>query len=502
MKIILIVLMLFSFVLLFSQTVNGSLEDYGEYKILKVWGSHYQRGYAEGFLLADNIMNLSKNYFLSYLFQNNATSYESARAYFLQNFQIEPKYINEAQGLINGVRDSGANLYSSVLNRDLDYNDILFSSSITDISAVFSMNVQLGCCSLSSWGISTSYDSQLSGNLVITRHVDWSSNNVLLQNHLLVVHFPEEETETSWISFTYPGFLGALSAINQNGLASFMDMANNNSHPNPAPYYPTLLSARDAIEMQDYNSDGITDFNDFVDALGNHLPISGSLFQVVYSDSAIVVESNNQNGVVVRTIEDNSIPPIIYGTNLVLTNHFRKLYQPVYCYRYENFADSLSQNSFVDIQRSSNLTSACAGISANIQKIQYIPSISKVKWAVAQANLPAYQNDFNDFNITELFEGVSSQNNSYQTSQKDILIYPNPVSKGYFSVKFTEKIPAVYNLDLFNLKGDRVGRYSNSTTNQSGGKFYLNTKKLPSGLYFYKLIGENWTKSGKVMIIH
>ncbi len=85
---------------------------------------------------------------------NNATLYASCRDFFLQNFGVEDKYHDEAEGVIDGIQNSGISLYSSVLNRDLDEIDVLVANSLVDFVALISnqTGIWFGCSSLSSWG--------------------------------------------------------------------------------------------------------------------------------------------------------------------------------------------------------------------------------------------------------------------------------------------------------------------------------------------------------------
>ena len=218
----------------FAQVVNGDTLTVDGKKILKVWGTHSERGYAYGYLMAENIKEVFEGYVLGSLFFNSATLYTNTRNYFIDNFEVEQKYIYESIAMINGIQAAGVSIFCSVLNRDLDEIDILLSNSIVDIAALGGDNFtnRFGCSSLSSWGQNTIQDPDLNGQLVITRNMDWTPHPTLLDNHLLVVQFPSEPDEISWLSFTFAGMFGALSAINENGVATFMNMGNYNNHPN------------------------------------------------------------------------------------------------------------------------------------------------------------------------------------------------------------------------------------------------------------------------------
>ena len=131
---------------LYTQIVNGELLTIEDKKVLKIWGTHFERGYAHGFLLGDEIKELTVEYFINYVFGGNAPTYEYTRNYFLSHFSIEEKYQTEVEAMIAGIEDSGTSLYSSVLQRDLDATDVLMSNAITDFSAMnYAEDLDLGC---------------------------------------------------------------------------------------------------------------------------------------------------------------------------------------------------------------------------------------------------------------------------------------------------------------------------------------------------------------------
>ena len=47
-----LLLILFALALPLAAQVNGNLQYIGDKAILQVWGDHYQRGYAQGYLFA------------------------------------------------------------------------------------------------------------------------------------------------------------------------------------------------------------------------------------------------------------------------------------------------------------------------------------------------------------------------------------------------------------------------------------------------------------------
>ncbi|MBT4333108.1 MAG: T9SS type A sorting domain-containing protein [Candidatus Cloacimonetes bacterium] len=479
---------LFIFTIINAQIVNGDTLSVDGKKILKVWGTHYERGYATGYLFGDKIKDISEDYFISALFGGSSYLYESTRIYFIANFQIEEKYISETEGIIDGMIEADILLFSDILGRDIDANDILFSNAVVDIASMVDLDYDFGCSSLSSWGGNTSLDPELDGDLVITRNMDWTPHPTLLENHLLVVHFPSESDEVNWLSFTFPGFIGGLSSLNENGLCAFMNMGNHNEHPNTFSFHPILLSVRNGIEVYDYDGNYDIDPEDVQAAIEENYQLSGSIIHTANSQSGLIIECNNQNGVATRDDNDNTVIP---SEHLASTNHFRELYPPAGCYRYDNIADSLSNNTEMSIERSWNLLNGAAGVYSNIHTIQYVPTLNLIKWSTAKVGTPAYQIEPTVFDTEELFTYSTSANPQYYQEDSFLSVSPNPF---YESTKLSFTLPKTTDVKLciYNVKGHKIRTLLSEVLVQGNHSISWdgtdeNGKKISSGIYFYTL---------------
>ncbi|MCF7859507.1 MAG: hypothetical protein K9N07_09355 [Candidatus Cloacimonetes bacterium] len=447
-------LIYFLAVVIQAQIINGDILSVDGKKILKVWGTHYERGYAAGYFMGDKIKSLSENYFIGTFFGGNAYLYENTKEYFLEFFEIEPKYHAETEGMIDGMIEADIVLFSNTLDRDIDENDILLANAIVDLSALrgLGVNYDFGCSSLSSWGDNTAGDLELQGDLVITRNMDWTLHPELLENHLLVVHFPSESNEVNWLSFTFPGFIGCLSGINENELSAFMNMGNRNDHTNNYTYHPILLSIRNGIEVFDYNGDYEITPDDILAAVEDNFQLSGSIIHAASNEGGLIIECNNQYGVVSRDDNDNTMLPL---EHLAATNHFRELYPPVSCYRYENISDSLSVNPYITIERSWNLMAAAAGVSTNLHTIQYVPSLQLIKWSTADLGSPAYQNEPTTFDLDDLFTSNASSDQHYIQQNSFLSATPNPFNT-FTNLAFTLPRTSDVRLTVYNVKGHKI----------------------------------------------
>ena len=498
-----VLLIIISITFLSAQQPQGYIEYKEDKMIIRVWGTHYERGYAQGYLLCDEIVDVFTTYFLAYLFGNNASIYNATRSVFEASFVVDDKYITEGMGVLDGIVAGGQSLYCSVLGRDLDITDLMMSNSLIDYSDDKGL---LGgndlCSSLTSWGTSTDNSPELSGESIITRFLDWTPHTTLLNNQLILVSFPSEPDEQKWISFTFAGLFGCLSTINEAGVGSFLNVGNIDSYDPTDTFNPIFLSIRNGIETADYDSNGQCNPMDVVKAVSDDVQRTGSIINVIAStekDSfSLVIECNNMKGVAVRTKEDNTV---IVGDNLAATNHFRKLYSPVYCYRYDHIADSLLINTQINPLRSWNLLSGAAGISTNIQMIQYVPWSGKILWSARTGSVPAYQLAPTSFTTNELFDYVSVNppipDQEYALFINEIYPYPAKefVNVSYYSKKAKEVSCAVYDV-----KG-RIVTYQKLLAHAGKNEFMLHFSDISSGIYFMKLDDNNFSTITKMLIV-
>jgi hypothetical protein len=502
--------------------VQGELTSVGDKRVLKVWGTHYERGYAVGYLQAAEIMDGFTSYFLGSVFMNNANTYNYYLNIFLGSVIIDAVYQQEVGGIIDGMTAAGQALHCTTLGRDITTDDLMMLNSIVDLSGAFDLG-DFGCSSFSAWGAATAADPQLAGEMVITRLMDWSMHPYLFANSLLVVHFPAEADEQPWMSFTYPGFIGTLSGINAQQVSAFMNMGNHHEHPTVQACHPILFTIRNGLEQVDYNNDGICSNDDITQAISDKVQLSGHIIHATDADGALIIECNNENGVATRSYLDNTVIPEF---ELVATNHFRTLYAPTGCYRYTSFSDSLMANAQITVQRSWDVTAGAGGITTNIHAIQYVPSLDLVLWSTATTGHAAYTLAPTPFTISTLFDQPSAAPGHVAAPTAWMQVYPNPVQLSaarrgaVTTIAFELSNPcSTAQIEIFNLRGQTVRELEMGISGSGSGLSSrpqrrdlsfsttwdgLNHAHQPvsSGLYLCRLVADGTTVAQqKIMVI-
>jgi hypothetical protein len=404
---------------------NGRMRTKGSpsQKYLKVWGSHYEMGYAQGYLLAEEAMaNMirfavgnSSNHMVSPI------EYEYfVRPYFNQQFVISQKYQDEAQGAYDGCVAKGVDLTHPALGRDIVVEDILCLSAMCDFNV-------FGCSSISGWGESTDIDDTLQGGLVIARDLDYRSGQYTCigNTSVIIAYEPDDLDEQPFVAVTIAGLIGCLSGVNREGVGLCCDYGNHRdtSYIPPHSLVPFSMACRNALESVDPDSNGIDDIFDLVHAIRDSSSLTCwdvhlfSPYDATHQVPAAILEINNV-GDSLRYVTDNILSPQINSDwNIAVTNHERVLYPPVYCYRYQSMADSINADFHITTSRAVAIENAVAGWSSFAGTIHLMvfranvikehPDWPSIGVSYAYRNEGAHVHKIHFYSWSELFDGTT-----------------------------------------------------------------------------------------------
>jgi hypothetical protein len=371
-----------------APSVNGEiLSDQGGVTLLKVWGTHHQRGFAQGFLMADGIADLHGRYIVSHFRERYAMARDILQD--ASSFLIPDAYVEEARGGAEGLAAAGI--------EGLDAWDWLLMNAFLDVTPLLPDLPDLslsgpGCSTLLSWG-------EGAGGPVATRHLDWGAYPGLIGNNLVVVHLPAEPDEQPWAMVGFNGMSGALSGMNRSGLAGFMHVTTDRTHgegDTGRGYIPIWYALRQGLEKKDFNGDGRCDTQDFRQALlsGEQGFADGFIAALMGPDNgappAVVAEIAPQEPHHVFRTE--SFEDQIPGRNLYAANReIARLGQRNYCGRYAAVAAELGREADPDAARCWTLMRDHSNSGArgwdNLQFMQYDASVGVLKLSVYDSEL-------------------------------------------------------------------------------------------------------------------
>lgn len=475
-------------------------------KVIFVQGDHYERGLGYGYLGGEQIKDVAVNYYLYRFFGNNMGVYNYYISYFQNNFEIEDKYRTEAGGIIDGMRLGGIDLYSEVMGRELDSLDILFANVIVDFRALYAKRegkdipLYMGCSSLTSYGESTADDPELNGETVITRLLDWSVDEVLTRNQVMIVHNNTTEGERNFVTLGFAGMMGGLSIMSDSGLSAFHNVGNYYSDPVGPPFHPMHFTIRNAVETDDYNGDGSNDAYDVYQAVLDKNRSDSYIIEAAAPAAApypsLAVEANNASGAVVR---DYSVNDPRFGQNLVTTNHHRKLYDPIYCYRYENITDSLTANEKAGIKRNRDVLCSAAGHGGTYQAIQFIPSQKKFSVSVSNSSTSGNLAEVTEFLMDTLFNTTGIEETVPETAAL-LSVYPNPFNPEC-RITLNLKKDTFGELKIYTSAGELAGAISKGAFRKGISSYTFDGSALNSGVYFISFISEGKVVMKKSVLI-
>ena len=480
---------------------NGSVEYIGNIRILNLWGTWEEMGYAHGYLMGPDIGQVFHEYFLE--IAGGVNNYEMSRAYFQTYFYVPAEFEDYTQGMVAGIADTVA-LYSDSLERNIDYIDICVVSATPDIST-FKGFGGFQCSSVSSWGNATESDPDLSGSPAISRNLDYyvDTHGTVLDNNLLITFDPDDGQD--WVSVGFPGFSGCLSGMNESGLSASLNMGNHQGTSQYGdPFVPICMAQALGLADNDINSSGSFDVEDMKYALTNWNRCNSYAIHVVADrdlagqDSAsVVVEISNHDGFAYRYSTDE---PDIAPCRMILTNHHRVLIQPVSCFRYSYMMDSLTANPDVTLDRLWNFMGAVGwpaspGSGGTIQTMVFMPEQLEMALAFATPTTPSYQRDPQWIEWTDIFPNHSPQGIEGSSAPDEYLsAVPNPSSDVVY-LEFTESAGDIYIYDS-------CGRMVEAGVTRTGStSAEVDFTELPGGMYTISAGIEGRSVSQEVVIL-
>ncbi len=406
-----------------AQNVNGVVVlDSLNLKVIRVWGTHQERGYACGYLLAGDLEQMLNNY-VKPIF---GASYSTARSLVNagNDLQIDQEYYSEAQAMVDGLTAVTGNPGS------LDVLDVLVGNCLLDLMSLLGMKCNMGCSSLLNWGDAT-LGTPLDGKAVISRHLDWQINGTLINNQVMVVHQPSGPGKQNFALIGFAGMMSALSGVNatMGVFQHVMDDFSGNGQHN-LQFKPVWFALRDALEHADYNGDGnsnVMDLKASLDDSPNGFAdawIISALAATQPNDSLTAMIAEITPAAPTHTYRFNTYPDSIPGDNLYTANNqIARNNAMHFCTRYNAIRSHLGNGTLIGLNENWNLMRDWSHLSHNIQFMQFAPEASHLKIAV-RTNQPAYQSNAVTFNLGDLLNQTTGFPNN--ESGNTFTLWPNP----------------------------------------------------------------------------
>jgi hypothetical protein len=286
------------------QDPHGRVDLVGELKILHVWGTPAERGYAHGFLLASEVTRVGIGEFTA-RFAPKPALLKLARDAVARLIEYPEDVQQEIEGLYQGLLDSKVDLDMPKLGRSFDLTDLLVANALD----VFGL---MGCSGFTVWG-----DEVQGGGVLTARNFDWPFTGMHLLDGTIVCveHFANGRAVAS---VTWPGYVATVTGVSSEGVAAFLHVGTGKISMTPEPSsWPTAVAAR-RILKELLPADGDKSFAKAKELLGNTSPPAGYLTRVVLP----IVPVGGAPVAVFETDRDESVKAEPAKGVSVVTNHF------------------------------------------------------------------------------------------------------------------------------------------------------------------------------------
>lgn len=478
-------------VLLSAQSVNGIIySDTAGILVVKIWGTHQERGYALGYLTGDRITDV----ILNYVKPEFGPFYTLARNTILQgnDLSIPTDYNDEAQAIIDGMDAAGFN------TGNLDKTDILVGNTFLDITNLLSLNMGMNCSALMSWNDATA-GTDLNGTSVVTRHLDWEYSTVLNRNHIVTVHFPSEAGEHKWLLTGFSGMMSVLSGFNPD-FSAFQNMMDD--YPTPGlhnkQYMPIWFALRKALEAEDYNGDGNRDVMDVRSALQD-CPngfadgfIISALARSHPVDSLVALVAELAATNPTHTFRSSSYPDSIPGDNLYTANYqIARNNLMHFCSRYNGIRNHIGNGTMISTDTSWNLMRDWSHLPNNIQFMQYAPEVDLFRLSVRTGTSLPYQIEPVTFSINDLFDNPATGTGDVKTSPVVVCSFNR--QSGTIEIRANDQLQSA---QVFDLTGRTAAMVSPDNTRQ----LFIPVTDWPTGIYLVRLTTSAGTVVRKVFV--
>jgi hypothetical protein len=283
--------------------VHGRLEEHQGLRVLHVWGTAKERGFAHGYLLGQDIAAIVRAEFVA-RFARKPQFLVLARNSLARLIAFPDDVREELDALWDGVVQSGADRRLGDLEREFDRDDLRVANALD----VFGL---MGCSGFTLCGAQVEGGGVLSG-----RNFDWPFTGPhLLDGTLLLVEHRGDGPAVA--SVTWPGYLGVVTGVNEDGLCAFLHVGTGNITWTPEPGSVPSAIALGAILAQCRARDGARCYARALELLGDTSPPAGYLTRLVLpaapaGDVAFALFETDSRKAVRSTAPDCN----------VVTNHF------------------------------------------------------------------------------------------------------------------------------------------------------------------------------------
>ncbi|MCD6498305.1 MAG: hypothetical protein J7M25_08425 [Deltaproteobacteria bacterium] len=173
-----------------EQNLNNQRQGY---QVIRVWGTHYEMGYAQGFALAADIVAAVHEV------KNQVGVYYGATRSAIYDTWWSDVMDQEIDGMVDGIKDR-------IADAPVDATDIKVINTVGD------WGYYGGCRSHSCWG----HFLQPPIKTITTRRLDFPVVFAATNHHVMMAWSPSDGS-TKWVNLAFPGYITVVTGVNEYG---------------------------------------------------------------------------------------------------------------------------------------------------------------------------------------------------------------------------------------------------------------------------------------------
>jgi hypothetical protein len=317
--------------------LSGSLTTEQGVRVLRLWGTADERGYAHGRLLGERIVGFVEDVLLDPRVMPVPAAYETmVRAQILPRMQFSPTDREELAGMMRGITDQvgEASIMLERLGRPMDIHDLAALNTLADWNPS-------ACSTFAAWGPAT-----VDGGTIVARNLDYFNLPGIAAEQIIVAYVDSGDSKRPFVSVTWPGLIGVYTGMNADGLFVATHDAPGGKAFEASEWVPRSLMLRRVLEQVPVN--GAASAARELLAASPTLRGNNFLLAWPYTEGAVpavVFEYDGrediEGGVTVRDADSlkNGTPKY----TIACTNHYRVRGEPAPCDRYQSMIDKLDR---------------------------------------------------------------------------------------------------------------------------------------------------------------
>jgi hypothetical protein len=299
--------------------VHGRMWTKSGQRILHVWGTNYQMGFAHGYFLGRDIMDLMA----VYTFPppgDGPVIYDIARLFVQTTFDAtDAEFFDEARGMQDGMIAGGVDPYVDVLGRDFDYWDIITLNSLSEILAWL-------CTTLGAWDDATAAEPRAPRQTIVAHNTDFRDEYLeapmlMAQKSVVISYSPSDPQRQRFIAVSNAGVLGAPFLVNEAGVVATINAGTAFGHTtdpilDPKPQHAGWTT-RQAISLRGVNGEGAYTIADYFQYFKNVAQYSTTINQAFQpralgNPPAAALELNNKSRAMRYPADDPNFAPDMF----------------------------------------------------------------------------------------------------------------------------------------------------------------------------------------------